>query len=162
MKINYSTPSISHLMFANDLMIFEEASRSNLEVIEHILGIYSLWSRQVINFSKLNFFFTNNLLVCAKNELAGILGVKLMEKDEHSLGASLFATSKPISSYKYLIEKMQIKLKVGKSSLLSQLEGKCWPNLHSQQFLPFKWVSTFFLKPFVKRWRLQCEISIGA
>jgi len=34
-----------------------------------------------------------------------------MKKDERYLGASLFASIRPVASYKYLIEKMHRKLK---------------------------------------------------
>ena len=65
--------------------------------------IHSRWSQE---------FFTLS---------AGIVSVLIIRKDEGYLGAPMFATSKPISSHKYLIKKMHNKLKGWKGSLLSQV-----------------------------------------
>ena len=54
-----------------------------------------------------------------KNQLACIFGVQFINKDEQYLDASLFASSRLVASYKYLIEKMHSKLNGWKSSLQS-------------------------------------------
>ena len=64
-------------------------------------NIYSSWSRQVINYFKSSMFFTNNLSISVKIELAGVFGVQLMSEHEHCVSPPLFAARKPISSYKH-------------------------------------------------------------
>ena len=81
-KLNHSVPTISHLISADDFMIFGEATATNLETMKQILDIYSSRSGLVINYSKFSIFFTYNLLNSVKNELAGILEVQFMQQDE--------------------------------------------------------------------------------
>ena len=72
MKINHSAPSVSHLMFADDLIIFDKASTPNLEKAKHILDIDSSWLGQVINYARSSIFFINNLSDIVKKDLAGV------------------------------------------------------------------------------------------
>ena len=110
-KINHQAPTVSHSMFADDLMILGKASAPNLEMEKQILDIYSSRSGQVINYSKYSFFFTNNLSNSVNDELANIFGVQYMKQDERYFRAPLFATRRLVSCHKYLIKKMHEKLK---------------------------------------------------
>jgi hypothetical protein len=51
-KIARLSPPISHLLFADDVMIFSRATSNEANVILHCLSVYSLWFGQHINLSK--------------------------------------------------------------------------------------------------------------
>jgi hypothetical protein len=53
-------PPITHLLFADDVMIFARAKACEAEVILKCLNTYSAWSGQHINVSKSAIFFSRN------------------------------------------------------------------------------------------------------
>jgi hypothetical protein len=59
-KIARWSPSISHLLFADNVMIFSKANREEATVILRSLNIYAQWSGQRINFSKSAIFYSKN------------------------------------------------------------------------------------------------------
>lgn len=56
-KIARNSLSISHLFYANNIMIFLRANIREAVNIQPILDNYCLWSVQSINFKKSSFFF---------------------------------------------------------------------------------------------------------
>lgn len=59
-KISRLSPSISHLFFADDVMIFSRANVQEASVILKCLTTHSLWVGQCINFFKSIVFFIKN------------------------------------------------------------------------------------------------------
>jgi hypothetical protein len=59
-------PPITHLLFADDVMIFARAKASEAEVILKCLNTYSSWSGQHINVSKSAIFFSTNFNLSSK------------------------------------------------------------------------------------------------
>ncbi|GLT65412.1 hypothetical protein SLA2020_378470 [Shorea laevis] len=58
LKIARRCPAISHLLFADDLLIFGRASISEAACIKACLAKYSTWSGQSINANKSSIFFS--------------------------------------------------------------------------------------------------------
>lgn len=61
-KICRKAPSVSHLFFADDLIIFAKASIRDAGTIEKVLAKYSAWSGQKINKNKLLIHFSKNFV----------------------------------------------------------------------------------------------------
>lgn len=59
-KVARAAPPISHLQFADDLMVFFRANRREATSVQHILELYSSWSGQKVNLSKLALFCSEN------------------------------------------------------------------------------------------------------
>ncbi|KAG5557825.1 hypothetical protein RHGRI_007910 [Rhododendron griersonianum] len=59
-KICSDGPPISHLLFADDTVVFCKARRSELQVVDSILKDYRNASGQLINFQKSSMFFSRN------------------------------------------------------------------------------------------------------
>ena len=97
MKLNSSACTVLHLMFADDLMIFGEASAINPDDKTDPRYLLQL-VREGDQLSKSSIFYTNNLSNSVKSEFAGIFGVQFMQHDERYLEAPLFTTRKPVSS----------------------------------------------------------------
>lgn len=61
-KLGRSSPSVSHLFFADDSFIFCRADMNSVAMINNILDIYSRCSGQIINFEKSAIFFSKNTM----------------------------------------------------------------------------------------------------
>lgn len=55
--ISLGAPLISHLLYADDLLIFTSGEKKSLRVLLDTLKKYEIWSRQKINNEKLALFF---------------------------------------------------------------------------------------------------------
>ncbi|KAL0403938.1 UNVERIFIED_CONTAM: hypothetical protein Sradi_2034600 [Sesamum radiatum] len=77
---------ISHLLFADDTMVFCEANEVQLEEIRSILHRYEKALGQVINFQKSSMSVGGRISPHRKVQLAAILGVKLVPCHDHYLG----------------------------------------------------------------------------
>ena len=59
-KISRLSLPISHLLFADELMIFTRAKNSEVESIKNCLNSYSSWYGQKVNFEQSAIFFSKN------------------------------------------------------------------------------------------------------
>lgn len=59
-RLNRNYPSISHLLFADNLIIFGKANEQSAQVISKILMKYHERSEQKINLNKSSIFITRN------------------------------------------------------------------------------------------------------
>ena len=72
-------PKISHLLFADDTLLFCRASMGDLEVILHILQLYELALGQKLNREKTTVFFSKATTEERRMELVEFLGVSEVE-----------------------------------------------------------------------------------
>lgn len=59
-KLTRKGPAISHLMFADDLFLFGEASCPQAEVMQRTIQTFFVWSGQRVNVGKLMIYFSPN------------------------------------------------------------------------------------------------------
>ena len=102
---------------------------------------------ELINYSKLSIFFANNISMHGKNELAGVLGASLMQKDERYLEHLFSPTTKQSPPTNILSRKCTTSLEVGKSSLLSHLWVKV---LKAKYFSTFSFEKASFCREKLK------------
>ncbi|KAL0331521.1 UNVERIFIED_CONTAM: hypothetical protein Sangu_1697600 [Sesamum angustifolium] len=79
-------PRISHLLFADDTMVFSPADLPTVHAIHQILNIYKLASDQEINLHKSFAVFSRNTPLDSQRGLAEALGLCLDNKHEVYLG----------------------------------------------------------------------------
>jgi hypothetical protein len=73
MKIARNNPSIHHLLFADDLLLFGKASISEATTLKKCLDKYCLWSGQTINATKSSIRFSKNSNPTTSSNILNIL-----------------------------------------------------------------------------------------
>ena len=79
-------PIITHLFFADDSLLFSEATSGNCVAIRKILDDYARASGQAINFAKSTMCVSSSVNRREKERLAAILGVGVVGCHEVYLG----------------------------------------------------------------------------
>ncbi|XP_057739673.1 uncharacterized protein LOC130956672 [Arachis stenosperma] len=84
--LNRWCPTISHLFFANDSILFEKVNAQTCQNLLHLLREYSEISGQVTNLNKSSIFFSQNMPEELRNEIAKILQVLHVRSQDKYLG----------------------------------------------------------------------------
>ncbi|KAA3467259.1 LINE-1 reverse transcriptase isogeny [Gossypium australe] len=84
-KVCRSSPPITHLMFANDCILFGEVPDRGITVIKDILREYESCSGQCVNFEKSTAFFSSNVNDQDKNMAFQVLNVHCSTEPEKYL-----------------------------------------------------------------------------
>jgi hypothetical protein len=61
MRAGRNGPSISHLMFADDLLSFGQATEENMRAVMDVLNKFCSMSGQQVNYDKSSIFFSRNV-----------------------------------------------------------------------------------------------------
>ncbi|KAH1090134.1 hypothetical protein J1N35_017391 [Gossypium stocksii] len=85
-KVCTSAPPITHLMFADDCILFGEVSNRGISLLKEILEVCEACSGQCVNFEKSTAFFNSNVGVQDKNLVFQILKVRCSTNPEKYLG----------------------------------------------------------------------------
>lgn len=86
LKICKRAPSISHLFFANDSLIFFKANEDDCATLKDIFISYKKASGQKINFDKSRVSFSKNISLHQQESLASVLNVERVDKHDTYLG----------------------------------------------------------------------------
>ena len=113
-QVNGAT-SISHLMYADDILIFSKANPKSLNAIKTVLEKFSLFSGLEVNASKSSSTFSK---VCAENQsLHNILGYTVKSLPITYLGLPITGKKKSFGQCWKLIQSIE--------ALLARWSGKC-------------------------------------
>ena len=119
-KIARLSPPISHLLFADDVMIFSKANREEAYVILKALNSHAKWSGQDINSSKSSIFYSKNCKPAIKTAINNILKLPPIPARAKYLGIPLFLNRRKRDSFIELKERIFAKVTGWKAKLLSQ------------------------------------------
>ena len=89
-RVGIHAPWISHLLFADDCIIFSEASRRGADRLQQGLDTYSKGSGQMVNKEKSSIFFSSNCQQEDKVEVRTIMQIDTEALAEKYLGLPLF------------------------------------------------------------------------
>ncbi|KAH1030126.1 hypothetical protein J1N35_046061 [Gossypium stocksii] len=120
-KICRLAPPITHLMFADDCILFRKVSNGELQVIKDILREYEACSGQCINFKKSTAFFSSNMSKQDKDNASQIFNVRRSTEAERYLGLPNMVGRKKKLAFQVL--KVKLKKKVDSWSVLYLSQG---------------------------------------
>uniref|UniRef100_A0A803QPN5 Reverse transcriptase domain-containing protein n=1 Tax=Cannabis sativa TaxID=3483 RepID=A0A803QPN5_CANSA len=119
-KIARRAPTISHLFFADDSLLFSSSSPLAATVIKQILHDYSLASGQLVNFSKSALFFSPNTSVETKTSITTILGIPVRDAIDKYVGLlQTFGRTKK-DAFNYIKDQVWSNLNKWNSKLFSK------------------------------------------
>nr|XP_025681707.1 uncharacterized protein LOC112783135 [Arachis hypogaea] len=111
--------SISHLMFADDLILFGEAFCIQMEVIKSCLDKFCEVSGQIVNGQKTQVFFSKKVNPAKRQEIVDLAGFKETREVGRYLGAYILEGRGTKQSYSHIIDKVKGCLQGWKRDSLS-------------------------------------------
>ncbi|XP_062013785.1 uncharacterized protein LOC133730151 [Rosa rugosa] len=96
LRICDGAPTISHLLFADDSMLYSIATPQDCTMIRDLLNIYERASGQQVNLQKSSVVFSGSVLPPLRDNMAQILGVQMVEKHDKWRSKLLSAAGREI------------------------------------------------------------------
>ncbi|XP_061368484.1 uncharacterized protein LOC133311446 [Gastrolobium bilobum] len=118
-KAGRSGPQISHLMFADDIILFAEASLSQFACISDCLLKFSNMSGQSVSMEKSCIYFSRNTSLEISSSIADISGFKVVKSIGCYLGALMRHGRASRKHYANIISRVQNRLQGWKAKCMS-------------------------------------------
>ena len=120
-KISRRAPTITHLFFADDSLVFCKANKQEAEKLKRILKVYEEATGQLINMDKSSVLFSKNTLPSVKSEVCQAMGsIKQVEQGKY-LGLPMVITRSQEQVFGFIRNSIDKKLKGWRNKLLSQV-----------------------------------------
>lgn len=104
--LRFSRNLITHLLFADDSLVFSRASPTECRKLKDIFDGYAAASGQVFNYDKSSMFFSSSTNQSEIKEIRNIFGLNIVSKHEKYFGLPSLVGRKKISFFN------EIKLRV--------------------------------------------------
>ncbi|BFG24970.1 hypothetical protein CerSpe_112440 [Prunus speciosa] len=119
-KLSRSGPTLSHLMFADDTLIFLRASEHNCTNMVQLLNTYCRASGQQISLAKSTVFFSPSTPSNLGQQICHILGMPKVDDPGKYLGLPTIWGRSKREALLYIKERIMSKIQGWKQQLLSQ------------------------------------------
>ena len=137
-------PSISHLLFADDSLLFCQATQDEVQEIVDILQLYATAFRQLINLEKSSIYFSSNTNGGQRNWIKTRLNVKEVGWFETYLGLPTLIGCSKYQAFAFQKDKVWKKLEGWKGIMLSRARKEVLIKVVSQS-LPTYTIGLFQL-----------------
>ncbi|XP_073152476.1 uncharacterized protein [Henckelia pumila] len=124
-RIASSCPTITHLFFADDSLLFFRASLGECEVIRQCLLSYEKASGQLINFEKSSLSFSPNTDVQVKERIESCLDIPIVQGHEEYIGLPVFSSRNKNLQFRYLVERVVKRIQGWDNKSFSVREREC-------------------------------------
>ncbi|XP_030923019.1 uncharacterized protein LOC115949894 [Quercus lobata] len=118
-KASIRSPAITHVMYADDIMLFAKVNKKEAVNINQCIKKYCSWSSQQLNRGKSGVFFSKNTPSQSRRLVKSVLHMKSPKKDAIYLGAPLHLSNSPSKDFKFLLDKLESRLSGWRSKCLS-------------------------------------------
>lgn len=118
-KLSRLSPKVTHLMYADDLVIYTKATPEEATHVSHCLRHYCHWTGQAINWHKSAIHFSSNTPTLARTEICHTMGIQECQHKETYLGHPFCKFKSKSKVYKVVLEKMENKISGWKKRALS-------------------------------------------
>lgn len=118
-KVDRTSPTISHLMYVDDLTIYCKATVEEAKELAAFLNRFSSWFRQVKNLSKSSIRFSRNTRQELKASILNRLGMVECTHKSKYLGLPFYRYSSKFQAFRDIIDKVDSKLAGWKSKVMS-------------------------------------------
>ncbi|XP_031094434.1 uncharacterized protein LOC115998904 [Ipomoea triloba] len=142
-RVVRGAPSVSHLFFADDSLLFFRATDSEVHEIKSCLDLYSSASGQLVNYDKSSITFSANTEQNMCRHVASVLGVRQSVDFGRYLGLPSFIGRNKTAVFRYVEQRMRDRInswqkqflnKAGKEVLLKSV-GQSMPIFTMSVFL---------------------------
>ncbi|XP_057720278.1 uncharacterized protein LOC130934758 [Arachis stenosperma] len=121
-------PKFSHLMFADDLLLFCQATKSQVQMVMHSLNIFYKASGMKVNFEKSKVFCSKNVTAHRRDIFNSVSSIHFALDLGRYLGVNLNHSRTSRASFHSVIEKVRGRLANWKGRLLNKAGRLCLIN----------------------------------
>lgn len=118
-QLNRGGPKLSHLAFADDVILFAEASMDQVESITTILDLFCKSSGQKLSVEKTRIYFSKNVHWNVRCQISESFGFARIDDLGKYLGVPLLHKKMSKATYRSIIEKADRRLSMWKAKNLS-------------------------------------------
>ncbi|CAK8542086.1 unnamed protein product [Lathyrus sativus] len=118
-KAGKSSPTVSCLMFADDLILFGRVVENQITCIMEVLDKYYGESGQRISYDKSRILFSKSTDVYTRRKIIQFYGIKEAKKFGYYLGVPLTGKFPKAKDYQYLVDPAKTKLSSWRGKQLS-------------------------------------------
>ncbi|KAH1066243.1 hypothetical protein J1N35_031230 [Gossypium stocksii] len=102
--------AINHLFFANDCILFGDASKDGAHIVRSILEEYEMVSGQQVNFNKYLIYFGACVDHIMRDQITNILGVRVAVNSEKYLGLSMMVGRKKRWAFANFVDRFRKRI----------------------------------------------------
>ncbi|XP_026416890.1 uncharacterized protein LOC113312346 [Papaver somniferum] len=119
-KVCKDAPETTHLLFADDSLLFSKATVQNFQIIKDYLQKYCLASGQELNFDKSGILFSRRIPEHMKSQLVNILEINNRYLGEKYLSTPIMFQSSKIQTHMGILQAVDARISIWLHKLLSQ------------------------------------------
>lgn len=110
---------LTYLFFADDLLLFAEASHDQAQIINAVLGEFCCSSGEKVNNTKTSIFFSSNVSAVLSKSISKALGFTISNNLGRYLGMPLLHSRVTKNTYQDIVDKVEKRLSSWNASHLS-------------------------------------------
>lgn len=118
-KISRCSPRVTHLMYADDLVIYCKADLNEDKEVINCLQLYCSWIGQAINWNKSSIHFNSNVNSQLRGEITRAMNIQDCLHKGKYLGHPFFQLKSKTEAYKTVMERLENKLSGWRKKTLS-------------------------------------------